>query len=211
MYVGLSLKMCERYTMCASVWKWRKVYTLQNPPLIITHTHSSHGRETILQIYCSFSSLNLALMLSVWHFYVKSFETYNINKWRFFFSLFFFNKIIIQTFYKSIFTAQRHTRVKVNNKINKFIVAFKYNFYVFISVGWASWQSVQGFGEQPTIKSQLLNLLRSVRTVARGILLYIKHLYLPIKHTVFKLFYCLFLCVCFYSSTYTPQHTDDYN
>ncbi|XP_050599422.1 immediate early response 3-interacting protein 1-like isoform X2 [Bombus affinis] len=35
------------------------------------------------------------------------------------------------------------------------------------SVGWASWQNVQGFGEPPTVKSQILNLIRSIRTVAR--------------------------------------------
>ncbi|XP_050599575.1 immediate early response 3-interacting protein 1-like, partial [Bombus affinis] len=34
-------------------------------------------------------------------------------------------------------------------------------------VGWASWQNVQGFGEPPTVKSQILNLIRSIRTVAR--------------------------------------------
>ncbi|CAD1475407.1 unnamed protein product, partial [Heterotrigona itama] len=33
--------------------------------------------------------------------------------------------------------------------------------------GWASWQNVQGFGEPPTVKSQILNLIRSIRTVAR--------------------------------------------
>ncbi|KAL6263189.1 immediate early response 3-interacting protein 1 [Pogonomyrmex barbatus] len=34
-------------------------------------------------------------------------------------------------------------------------------------VGWASWQNVQGFGEPPTVKSQLLNLIKSIRTVMR--------------------------------------------
>lgn len=37
-----------------------------------------------------------------------------------------------------------------------------------VTVGWASWQNVQGFGEPPTVKSQILNLIRSIRTVARG-------------------------------------------
>ena len=35
-----------------------------------------------------------------------------------------------------------------------------------VTVGWASWQNVQGFGEPPTVKSQILNLIRSIRTVA---------------------------------------------
>ncbi|KYQ52148.1 Immediate early response 3-interacting protein 1 [Trachymyrmex zeteki] len=34
-------------------------------------------------------------------------------------------------------------------------------------VGWASWQNVQGFGEPPTAKSQILNLIKSIRTVMR--------------------------------------------
>jgi len=38
----------------------------------------------------------------------------------------------------------------------------------FITVGWASWQNVQGFGEPPTAKSQMLNLIKSIRTVMRG-------------------------------------------
>ncbi|XP_047345391.1 immediate early response 3-interacting protein 1 isoform X1 [Vespa velutina] len=37
-----------------------------------------------------------------------------------------------------------------------------------VKIGWASWQNVQGFGEPPTVKSQMLNLIRSVRTVAKG-------------------------------------------
>lgn len=36
------------------------------------------------------------------------------------------------------------------------------------SVGWASWQNVQGFGEPTTPKSQILNLIKSIRTVVRG-------------------------------------------
>lgn len=35
------------------------------------------------------------------------------------------------------------------------------------SVGWGAQQNIQGFGEAPTIKSQMLNLVRSIRTVAR--------------------------------------------
>ncbi|XP_076643563.1 immediate early response 3-interacting protein 1 [Halictus rubicundus] len=40
-------------------------------------------------------------------------------------------------------------------------------------VGWASWQNVQGFGESPTMKAQLLNLIRSIRTVARVPLIFL--------------------------------------
>ncbi|KOC66561.1 Immediate early response 3-interacting protein 1 [Habropoda laboriosa] len=48
-------------------------------------------------------------------------------------------------------------------------------------VGWASWQNVQGFGEPPTIKSQMLNLIRSIRTVARIPLIFINVLTIIIK------------------------------
>ncbi|XP_011494273.1 PREDICTED: immediate early response 3-interacting protein 1 [Ceratosolen solmsi marchali] len=33
--------------------------------------------------------------------------------------------------------------------------------------GWGANQNIQGFGEPPTVKSQILNLLRSIRTVVR--------------------------------------------
>ncbi|XP_001607417.1 immediate early response 3-interacting protein 1 [Nasonia vitripennis] len=33
--------------------------------------------------------------------------------------------------------------------------------------GWGANQNIQGFGEPPTVKSQILNLLRSVRMVVR--------------------------------------------
>lgn len=37
------------------------------------------------------------------------------------------------------------------------------------SVGWgASSANVQGFGEAPTAKAQVLNLVRSIRTVAKS-------------------------------------------
>lgn len=36
------------------------------------------------------------------------------------------------------------------------------------SVGWGVDQSVGGFGDEPGIKVQLMNLIRSVRTVMRG-------------------------------------------
>lgn len=49
---------------------------------------------------------------------------------------------------------------------------FHYYILLLFIVGWASWQNVQGFGEPPTVKSQMLNLIRSVRTVAKGVLYY---------------------------------------
>ncbi|CAB0034086.1 unnamed protein product [Trichogramma brassicae] len=33
--------------------------------------------------------------------------------------------------------------------------------------GWGANQNIQGFGEPPTVKAQILNLLRSIRTVMR--------------------------------------------
>ncbi|KAG9337934.1 hypothetical protein JZ751_027428 [Albula glossodonta] len=39
-------------------------------------------------------------------------------------------------------------------------------------VGWGADQGIGGFGDEPGIKSQLLNLIRSVRTVMRGIFMY---------------------------------------
>ncbi|XP_068784748.1 immediate early response 3-interacting protein 1 [Struthio camelus] len=35
------------------------------------------------------------------------------------------------------------------------------------NVGWGSDQGIGGFGEEPGIKAQLMNLIRSVRTVMR--------------------------------------------
>ncbi|CAI9606761.1 unnamed protein product [Staurois parvus] len=35
-------------------------------------------------------------------------------------------------------------------------------------IGWGADQGIGGFGEEPGIKSQLMNLVRSVRTVMRG-------------------------------------------
>ncbi|XP_036266395.1 immediate early response 3-interacting protein 1 [Pipistrellus kuhlii] len=35
------------------------------------------------------------------------------------------------------------------------------------TVGWGTDQGIGGFGEEPGIKSQLMNLIRSVRTVMR--------------------------------------------
>uniref|UniRef100_U5EU61 Immediate early response 3-interacting protein 1 n=1 Tax=Corethrella appendiculata TaxID=1370023 RepID=U5EU61_9DIPT len=34
-------------------------------------------------------------------------------------------------------------------------------------IGWGASSQVQGFGEPPTMKSQALNLIRSIRTVAK--------------------------------------------
>ncbi|XP_053982004.1 immediate early response 3-interacting protein 1 [Hylaeus anthracinus] len=48
-------------------------------------------------------------------------------------------------------------------------------------VGWASWQNVQGFGEPPTMKSQMLNLVRSIRTVARVPLIFLNILVIIMK------------------------------
>uniref|UniRef100_A0A8C3S6P1 Immediate early response 3-interacting protein 1 n=1 Tax=Chelydra serpentina TaxID=8475 RepID=A0A8C3S6P1_CHESE len=36
------------------------------------------------------------------------------------------------------------------------------------NVGWGTEQGIGGFGEEPGIKAQLMNLIRSVRTVMRG-------------------------------------------
>lgn len=46
-------------------------------------------------------------------------------------------------------------------------MAFNYVFLLFYTVGWGSNQ-VAGFGEEPGIKQQFLNLVRSVRTVMRS-------------------------------------------
>ncbi|KAH0954874.1 hypothetical protein HN011_010532 [Eciton burchellii] len=48
-------------------------------------------------------------------------------------------------------------------------------------VGWASWQNIQGFGEPPTAKSQILNLVKSIRTVMRVPLIFFNILTLIIK------------------------------
>ncbi|XP_029163953.1 immediate early response 3-interacting protein 1 [Nylanderia fulva] len=48
-------------------------------------------------------------------------------------------------------------------------------------VGWASWQNVQGFGEPPTAKTQILNLVKSIRTVMRVPLIFFNILTLIVK------------------------------
>ncbi|XP_008555846.1 immediate early response 3-interacting protein 1 [Microplitis mediator] len=49
-------------------------------------------------------------------------------------------------------------------------------------IGWGAQQDIRGFGEPPTIKSQMLNLIRSIRTVAR-----IPLIFLNILVMIFKL------------------------
>jgi len=49
-------------------------------------------------------------------------------------------------------------------------------------VGWGANSQVQGFGEPPTTKTQLLNLFRSIRTVAK-----IPLIFLNIVAILFKL------------------------
>ena len=46
-----------------------------------------------------------------------------------------------------------------------------------ITDGWGANQNVQGFGEPPTVKSQILNLLRAIRTVVRSKLLKVVFIY----------------------------------
>lgn len=43
------------------------------------------------------------------------------------------------------------------------------NKHIMFSVGWGAEQGIGGFGDEPGIKAQLLNLIRSVRTVMRGL------------------------------------------
>ncbi|WP_411025783.1 YOS1 family protein, partial [Salmonella sp. s55004] len=40
-------------------------------------------------------------------------------------------------------------------------------------VGWGSDQNIGGFGEEPVMKSQLVNLIRSIRTVMRVPLIFL--------------------------------------
>jgi Yos1-like len=44
---------------------------------------------------------------------------------------------------------------------------FDYSPLVVFTVGWGANQ-VHGFGDQPSVKSQALNLIRSIRTVMRS-------------------------------------------
>ncbi|XP_023717985.1 immediate early response 3-interacting protein 1 [Cryptotermes secundus] len=36
-----------------------------------------------------------------------------------------------------------------------------------VKMGWGANQNIQGFGEQPSVRSQVFNLVRSIRTVMR--------------------------------------------
>ncbi|XP_055707612.1 immediate early response 3-interacting protein 1 [Phlebotomus papatasi] len=49
-------------------------------------------------------------------------------------------------------------------------------------IGWGANANVQGFGEPPTVKTQILNLIRSIRTVVKYPLIF-----LNIIAIVFKL------------------------
>ncbi|KAG7206705.1 hypothetical protein KM043_000379 [Ampulex compressa] len=48
-------------------------------------------------------------------------------------------------------------------------------------MGWASWQNVQGYGEPPTIKSQMLNLIKSIQTVLKVPLIFLNILTIIVK------------------------------
>ncbi|KAG8223076.1 hypothetical protein J437_LFUL002024 [Ladona fulva] len=47
-------------------------------------------------------------------------------------------------------------------------------------IGWGANQ-IQGFGEQPTVKSQILNLIRSIRTVMRIPLIFLNIMTIVVK------------------------------
>jgi hypothetical protein len=71
-------------------------------------------------------------------------------------------------------------------------------YVLLLAVGWSSKSpTIQGFGENPSAKSQILNLIHSIRTVARS-----KKMFF-----VFLLLICRF---CF-SSVDISQHTDNNN
>ncbi|XP_072050412.1 immediate early response 3-interacting protein 1-like [Amphiura filiformis] len=48
-------------------------------------------------------------------------------------------------------------------------------------VGWGSDQSVGGFGEEPGMKAQIINLVRSIRTVMRVPLIFLNSVVIVIK------------------------------
>ncbi|KAK0171656.1 hypothetical protein PV328_005081 [Microctonus aethiopoides] len=50
-----------------------------------------------------------------------------------------------------------------------------------VKIGWGAQQNIQGFGEAPTIKSQMLNLVRSIRTVARFPLIFLNIIIILVK------------------------------
>lgn len=74
------------------------------------------------------------------------------------------------------------------------------------SVGWGVDQSVGGFGDEPGIKVQLMNLIRSVRTVMRGGSPH-QHTHHMCKVVVYSSLIMLFLCVCvcFYSAVNSSE------
>ncbi|KAF7991399.1 hypothetical protein HCN44_002961 [Aphidius gifuensis] len=50
-----------------------------------------------------------------------------------------------------------------------------------VKIGWGAQQNIQGFGETPTVKSQLMHLVRSIRTVTRFPLIFLNILTILIK------------------------------
>ncbi|OAD61074.1 Immediate early response 3-interacting protein 1 [Eufriesea mexicana] len=48
-------------------------------------------------------------------------------------------------------------------------------------VGWATWQNVQGFDEPPSFKLQVLDLIWSIRTVARVPLIFLNIIIMIVK------------------------------
>ncbi|GAB5579486.1 immediate early response 3-interacting protein 1 [Prionailurus iriomotensis] len=51
--------------------------------------------------------------------------------------------------------------------VNAIAVLHEERFLKNNNIGWGTDQGIGGFGEEPGIKSQLMNLIRSVRTVMR--------------------------------------------
>ncbi|XP_063979243.1 immediate early response 3-interacting protein 1 [Diachasmimorpha longicaudata] len=48
-------------------------------------------------------------------------------------------------------------------------------------IGWGAQQNIQGFGEPPSVKSQAMHLVRSIRTVARYPLIFLNILTILVK------------------------------
>lgn len=69
-----------------------------------------------------------------------------------------------------------------------------------ISVGWGSNAQVHGFGEQPTPKTQLLNLFRSIRTVAKS------EFWNQKSQFKNRIFYFIIVFLSLGSSTDIPEH-----
>ena len=49
----------------------------------------------------------------------------------------------------------------------RFFFNKSFSFFIFL-VGWASADNARGFGEQPGVKAQILNIVHSTRTVMRS-------------------------------------------